>query len=539
MKEFRYKNTPVLETTSGKLKGFYYDGIYTFRGIPYAEAKRFHQPMPSHWEGVKDATSYGFVCPLLQQDTPSAELLVPHRYWPMDENCQNLNIWTDSLDESAKKPVIVWIHGGGYFAGSSIEQIAYDGYSLASTGEAVIVSINHRLNILGYLDLSPFGEEYANSANAGHADMVAALRWIHDNIARFGGDPDNVTLFGQSGGGMKILDLMQIPEADGLFHKALIMSGVADENLMPEPKGDGRMIVTAMLKKLGIISEGTDASETGTEDDLGQEGGITRAAVKKLETIPYVQLAAAYNSVCQTVAEQGGYTGTSPMPNDWFKGNPLLHGFRAHAYTIPVMIGTVFAEFTSFAQLPYDRETLTEEQKQQIVRSVYGDSSGKIIDLFRKAFPEKNYADVVLIDRCMREPSKKIAAMHAAGKGAGTYLYEFTVDFPEMGKAAWHCSDIPFFFRNTALTEYCQFQGAGKLERAMSDSLISLAKTGAPASAALPAWPSVTPEKEPTMIFDKTCEVRENFDDELFKGINEVLPPFSLRHAADDTQIQH
>ena len=208
------------------------------------------------------------------------------------------------------------------------------------------------------------------------------------------------------------------------------------------------------------------------------------------------------------------------MPNDWFKGNPLLHGFRAHAYTIPVMIGTVFAEFTSFAQLPYDRETLTEEQKQQIVRSVYGDSSGKIIDLFRKAFPEKNYADVVLIDRCMREPSKKIAAMHAAGKGAGTYLYEFTVDFPEMGKAAWHCSDIPFFFRNTALAEYCQFQGAGKLERAMSDSLISLAKTGAP-------------------IFDKTCEVRENFDDELFKGINEVLPPFSLRHAADDTQIQH
>ena len=227
LKTFQYDEVPVLETTSGKLKGYFYNGSYVFKGVPYAYADRFQMPVPSQWEGVRDASSYGFVCPLMMQDTPSAELMVPHRYWPMDEHCQNLNIWTKELDKDAKKPVVVWLHGGGYFAGSSIEQVAYDGRNMCVKGDVVVVSINHRLNILGYLDLSPFGEKYYNSGNAGHADMVAALQWVHDNIALFGGDPENVTIFGQSGGGMKVADLMQIPAADGLFHKGLIMSGVA------------------------------------------------------------------------------------------------------------------------------------------------------------------------------------------------------------------------------------------------------------------------------------------------------------------------
>lgn len=208
----------------------------------------------------------------MTQETPTAELMVPHRYWPMDEHCQNLNIWTKVLDKNAKKPVLVWLHGGGYFAGSSIEQVAYDGHNMCMEGDVVVVSINHRLNILGYLDLSPFGEKYYNSGNAGHADMVAALQWVHDNIAVFGGDPDNVTIFGQSGGGMKVADLMQIPAADGLFHKSLIMSGVADENLLPSSRGNGEAIVTAMLNELGW----------------------TKEEVEKLETIPYAQLVQVY-----------------------------------------------------------------------------------------------------------------------------------------------------------------------------------------------------------------------------------------------------
>ena len=155
VKEFRYDSVPVLETTSGKLKGYYYDGAYIYKGVPYAEADRFQMPAPSHWEGVKDATSYGYVCPLMQQDTPSAELMVPPRYWPMDEHCQNLNIWTNTLDKAAAKPVIVWFHGGGYFAGSSIEQVAYDGYNMCMEGDVVVVSVNHRLNCLLYTSPSP------------------------------------------------------------------------------------------------------------------------------------------------------------------------------------------------------------------------------------------------------------------------------------------------------------------------------------------------------------------------------------------------
>ena len=254
-KIFDYDGVPVLHTTSGDLKGYFYDGVYIYKGIPYAYADRFQMPVPSKWNGVKDATNYGFVCPLQNQDTPNGELMVPHRYWPQDEHCQSLNIWTNKLDPEAKKPVLVWFHGGGYAAGSSIEQVAYDGVSIAKKGDSILVSVNHRLNILGYLDLSPFGEKYKNSANAGHADMVAALQWVHDNIALFGGDPENVTIFGQSGGGMKVIDLMQIPSADGLFQKGLVMSGVMEGDPLGAGEKDGTEIVTAMMKELGFDDE--------------------------------------------------------------------------------------------------------------------------------------------------------------------------------------------------------------------------------------------------------------------------------------------
>ena len=148
--------------------------------------------------------------------------MVPHMYWSEKEDCQNLNIWTPSIRDGRKRPVMVWLHGGGFSAGSSIEQLAYDGENLSRAGDVVVVSVNHRLNVLGYLDLSPFGEKYQDSANAGNLDLIAALEWIRDNIEGFGGDPENVTLFGQSGGGVKVWSLLQMPEADGLFHKGII-----------------------------------------------------------------------------------------------------------------------------------------------------------------------------------------------------------------------------------------------------------------------------------------------------------------------------
>lgn len=517
-KRFRYDDVPVLETTSGKLKGYCYDGAFIFKGIPYAYADRFQMPVKAEWEGVKDATSYGFVCPLMSQDTPSAELLVPHRYWPQDEHCQNLNIWTNTLDEKKKNPVVVWLHGGGYFAGSSIEQEAYDGFHMCMEGNVVVVSINHRLNILGYLDLSPFDEKYRNSGNAGHADIVAALRWVHENIALFGGDPDNVTIFGQSGGGMKVADLMQIPDADGLFHKGLIMSGVASASLLPACTGDGREIVTSLLEELGFGKDEID----------------------KLETIPYTELVRAYMKVSPEIAMRGGYIGGAPLVNDYYKGNPLDFGLRERAHDIPLMIGSVFGEF-SFAPAAYNKNELTQEATEELIGKVYGDRTQDMMRAFAAAYPDKNPVDLLNIDRAMRQPSKQLAKLHAQKGTAGTYLYEFTLEFPFMhDKIAWHCSDIPFFFHNTDRVEICGIPGVSdELQAQIFGAFMAFAKSGCPGHEKLPAWPQVTTDQEPTMIFDKTCEVRMNFDDHLYELIDSILPPFNLMEITASQDIQH
>lgn len=517
-KAFELDSVPVIRTTSGKLQGYRYDGIYTFKGIPYATAKRFQMPeavVPG--EDVFDATSYGYVCPLIDSVTPSGEITIPHRYWLPNENCLNLNIWTKSLDPDANKPVMVWLHGGGFVAGSSIEQEAYDGANMSRFGDVVVVSVNHRLNILGYLDLSLFGEKYKHSANAGQADLLAALHWIHNNIRAFGGDPDNVILFGQSGGGMKITSLMQTPAADGLFHKAVIMSGVADSRLMPEPTGDGRMIVNAMLKNLGLASD----------------------EVEKLETLPYYTLARAYNSVKNEVAKKGGYIGGAPMKDDFYLGDPLTVGYTEHAKTIPVLIGSVFGEF-AFDPLPFNKFALSRQEQLQILEKAYGDRTQDAVALFEKAYPGKQPADLLALDRIFRAPSKALARLTAMGKKAPAYLYNFTLDFPIYhSHTAWHCSDIPFVFHNTDKVEVCGIPGVTeKLESEIFNALMAFARTGDPNHAGIPHWAPVTAETEPTMIFDRSCSVRIDYDDALLKLMSEVLPELTPE-TYEDVDLQH
>ncbi|CRK83384.1 carboxylesterase/lipase family protein [Neobacillus massiliamazoniensis] len=507
-KKFVFDEVPVVQTKAGQLKGYFYDGVHIFKGIPYAQAKRFQMPEEvTPWEGIKDATSYGYVCPLMQQDNPTAELMVPHRYWPQDENCQNLNIWTKALDENAKKPVLVWLHGGGFTAGSSIEQIAYDGFNMSHYGDVVVVSVNHRLNILGYMDFSPFGEKYKNSANAGHADLVASLKWVHENIAQFGGDPENVTLFGQSGGGMKITGLMQIPDADGLFHKGIVMSGIDDGRLMPQPKGDGRMIVTAMLEEMGL-----------SENE-----------VEVLETLPYNELVKVYGKVCPMVMQKGGYMGCAPLKNDYYYGEPLIHGFTEHAKTIPLMVGSVFGEF-AFKPATFNKYELSDEQEREMLGKRFCEHTQELIDLFAKAYPEKKAIDLISLDRIFRMPSKELAKLLAEGGKAPAFLYHFTLEFPiTHGKAAWHCSDIPFVFHNTDKVEICNIDGVSdELEEKIFQAVIHFANTGNPNHPGLPEWPAVKPEDEPTMIFDRDCKLRNNYDDELMNLFDEVCGPISL-----------
>lgn len=525
-KVFKYDDVPPVQTKAGKLRGYFYDGVYKFKGVPYAQAKRFHMPAPvDSWDDVKDACSYGPVCPLTSPDKPTGELLVPHRYWPQDENCLNLNLWTSTLDPAAKKPVLVWLHGGAYTMGSAIEQEAYDGAQLCAFGDAVVVSVNHRLNILGFLDLSDFGEEYALSGTLGLADLVAALEWVRDNIAAFGGDAGNVTIFGQSGGGMKVTGLMQISAADGLFHKAVVMSGVSDGTLIPAPKkGDtGTRLANAMAKVLG----GKSRFSLGKGD------------VKLLEEAPCRDLAEAYNKVFMPIAMTGGNVAMAPVPNTYYPGEPLLAGFTEHAKTIPLLVGTVFGEF-AFAPAAYDKNTLSESEILEKVEKEYKKHAQEAMDLFRRAHPDKHPIDLLSLDRVFRIPSKKLAKLHAAGGTAKTWLYEFALNFNyEHGKPAWHCSDIPFFFHTTDRVESSNIPGVtNALEEAVCGALARFARTGDPNGGALPPWQAVSAEVEPTMIFDRACRVENNFDDALLELADRVLPKFNMMSLMKQS-IQH
>lgn len=504
---------PIVQTKAGKIRGFQLDSTYTFHGIKYADAKRFQMPTEVEpWDGVKDALSYGFVCPLLSHETATDEVLIPHRFWPKDENCQYLNIWTQSLNPDAKKPVMVWLHGGGFSSGSSIEQVAYDGENLSKNGDVVVVTLNHRLNILGYLDLSPFGKKYANSANAGNADMVAALKWIRDNIENFGGDPDNVTIFGQSGGGMKVITLMQTPMANGLFHKAIIQSGVID-GFGGSPKGDGTQIVNALLTELGF-----------------PEGHA-----EMLETVPYEHLAEAYTKVAPDLMRQGIYVGGNPKPNEFYVGDPRVVGFTDHAKTIPVIIGTVICEF-SFGPGVQGKYEMSEEEVRLLIAEKYKDSADNLIGLFKKAYPDKSIADLLYLDSLFRLPSIDFVKKKSSHTESPTYSYMFAFDFPfDGGKAAWHCAEIPFVFCNTDKVPICNVPGVSdKLEAQVFGAWVSFAKYGDPNHPGIPNWPASKPDDEAVMIFDRVCEVKHNYDHELVALHKKATPPFNFRPRSKD-----
>ena len=515
MKVFRCDESTTVKTKAGALRGYYFDGTYVFKGVRYAKAERYMQPEPvDSWEGVMDATSFGFVCPLMHQDTPNGELMVPHAYWPQDEHCQNLNVWTSALDPQAKKPVMVWLHGGGYSAGSSIEQLCYDGAAMAEKGDVVVVTINHRLNILGYLDLAPFGEKYRNSGNCGHADMVAALIWVRENIEAFGGDPENVTIFGQSGGGMKVTDLCQIPAADGLFKRGIVMSGCIEPGIIGKSEGDGSQIVGAMLKELG------------TED------------VSVLETLPYPQLVEIYEKARPAVAAKGLYTGQAPLINDWYLGDPAIYGFRERTKNTPLMVGTVFAEF-AFRPAGYDKYAMSDEQMEQKVCEFFGDAAGRITGLFKKAYPDHRLVDATVLDYIFRRPSKNLIRQKAAFTQAPTYAYLFDFEFPvDNHKCAWHCSDIAFFFHNIDLVPVANVPGVSdKLQEQIFGAVMNFARCGDPNMPELPFWPAATGNDEAVMILGRTCEVRHNHDDELIEEIAKAVPLSRLW--GEDNNVQH
>lgn len=495
-------DTAVVMTGTGRVRGYCYDGISIFKGIPYAVAKRFHRPEPVNpWSGVWDATNYGFTCPLLT-DKPrlTQELYLAHRYWIMNENCQNLNIWTPACDRE-KRPVLVWLHGGSFEMGSAIEQDAYEGEAMCRTGQVVVVSVNHRLNILGYCDLSDFGEEYANSGNAGTDDMIAALRWIRDNIQSFGGDPENVTLFGQSGGGAKITALLQSPAADGLFAKGINMSGVIQDGVVGSYAKSGKKLGEALMRQLGV------------------------SGVPELENVPARALAEAYLQVRPALTAQGEYVGNEPHPNEFYRGDPLAQGFRQESLSVPLMVGTAFGEFNAFCPLVYDRRTASPQEGRQIVIDIIGkEAAEKILPVFEAAYPERNPADVLYLDTLFRIPAIKYVNRRTE-QGGTVYSYLFNQDLPiDGGRTPWHCADIPFVFHNTDKVPAVQQEGmTDRLENEMFQSVLQFARKGNPCHQAIPLWPPSSPGREYTMLFGTPTRLACSHDTELMALARQYL----------------
>ena len=511
----------VVQTAAGTLQGYVRQGIFTYKGVPYAEAERFMPPRAvAPWNGVRLALTDGPISP--QSADPADDIFPPHWFWPhwhprslpMADACQDLNIWTPGLD-GKKRPVMVWLHGGGFSAGSATVEDVYDGENLARTGDVVVVSVNHRLNSVGYLDLSAYGEKYAKSANAGMLDIVAALEWVRDNITNFGGDPANVTVFGQSGGGAKVLTLMAMPSAKGLFHKAIVMSGCVPLMGMTLPRPEAvRKVAERLLTDLGLSPDRVD----------------------ELQTMPYDTLYRAANKAWNAVAKE--------LPGQMFPGlgwapvadgnvvvcDPAADGFSPLGERVPLMVGTVLSEWTSMpllakmAQSQSDNlNTWSVEEAARRLNERYGDKAESIVAAFRKAYPGKKDAAALYVDTRLRNGALKTAELKAK-QPAPVYTYVFSWETPVMGgyALAYHCSELPFVFSNIALSETATGAGAEAFTLAdrMSRAWVNFARTGDPNGEGLPKWDTFTPENGAAMIFDSECRAVNAHDRELLALLN-------------------
>jgi para-nitrobenzyl esterase len=497
---------PVVETTAGKVRGYSARGILTFKGIPYAGStagpNRFMPPTkPRSWSGIRSSMYYGQVCPQGARSgwkNDEESFMFEWDDGQPGEDHLRVNVWTPAAD-NRKRPVMVWLHGGGFSAGSGQELKAYDGESIARRGDVVLVSLNHRLNIFGYLNLSKYGQEYASSANVGMLDLVASLEWVRDNIANFGGDPGNVMIFGQSGGGSKVSTLMAMPSAKGLFHKAAIESGSSLRQSTPE---DSEKLAGAVLEVLGL----------------------SPAQVSKLRDVPFEKLAEVQGEALRKAFPRtlipGGGGGWRPTPDGRvLPSQPFDPVAPSISAGIPLLVGTVLNEQTHGINHP-EYEDMTRDEVLRRARERFNDRAEAVIAAYQKLYPKAKPFDVLSVafaaqsrQNCVTQAERQVAL-----GGAPVYTLWFTWQTPVLDgrPRAFHCSELPFVFNNTDRAAAMTGGGpeARELGGRMSDAWIAFARKGDPNHPGLPKWPAFTPKEGAVMVFDNKCEVRMNPDGE-------------------------
>ena len=472
---------PVVSTVSGNVSGIMQEGSMAYLGIPYAKVERCMPPLPvDKWEGVRACDHWG---PQAMQQTWGRQLSEDEM---SEKNSCVLNVWTTDL--KAKKPVMLWLHGGGFDSGTSAWN---PGMKLAQK-DVVVVSVNHRLNILGFLDLSAVSPKYKESGNVGMLDVVQALEWVRDNITRFGGDPSNVTIFGESGGGGKVGTLMCMPKARGLFHKAIIMSGTI---LNVNNRDMTQQLGKAVLKELGISEKDVD----------------------KIKDIPYQQLYdAGQRAMAASIGTRKPGTpmmwGFGPTPDgETLLQQPFQPTFPEFSTNIPVLIGTTFNELQ---RLQYD-QPLTMDQAREQLQKTFGDETDAYVKAFAKAYPDYTPQDLVSIDWLFR-PKTLITADAMAG-GGNMYMYMFTWRSP-VNKGSVHGHELKFCFNTLHHSPNELPQPTAddlKLADTMSSVWAQFAHNGNPNIDGLPAWKPYTAQNGEMMVFNYQCGIRNNPDREL------------------------
>ncbi len=471
----------VVPTTAGLVQGTDKDGIYSYLGVPYAQATERFVPAGEvePWDGVRKAATFGAMSPqgaILGMGINDDET-------GTDNNCQNLNIWTRGLGDGQKRPVMVWLHGGGFSMGTANNPVN-DGKNLSQNGNVVVVSVNHRLNVFGHLDLSAYGEKYKYSGNVGITDIVAALKWIQNNIEAFGGDPGNVTVFGQSGGGAKVLSLMTSPYAEGLFQKGIVESGATETmGVKFSSKEESKTLTKHILENLGITPDNIEALQNVSTRDLQE------ASTKALQdTANEYKIPAAFTG---DYAMEWGPV----IDGDYMPTNPVTeNGFADAGRDIPLLIGSNLNEWTIF--VPSSAHTnMTEAER----------------NAYAQAYPNKDKSGAEKVDTLIRLPMLKIMSHKSDQGGAPVYAYVFTWEDGARGSS--HGAEIPFVFDNLGGGD----ADAQKLAKTVSRAWINFARSGIPGADGLPEWEPYTREDGATMLLDIQSVLVYHHDAELMR----------------------